>query len=142
MAGLNLPPPQTPFVDPATGILSSQGYQYFLGLLNGIAGAIPTATLAAQIAAAGTNQATALQLAYQWNVITSGAANTGVLLEALQPGQDQVVFNASGSSKNIYPPPGYQIDAQAVNAAYALANNKMQIFNFVSATQINSTQLG
>jgi hypothetical protein len=140
--GINLPPPQTPFVDPSTGILSQQGYQYFVGLLTQIAQSVATATLSPQVAASGNNQATATQLTSQWNLITAGAADSGVLLSIYNSGQSQIVFNSSGETILIYPPPGYQIDALGDNAAYSLANATMQIFNFVSTSQIETTQLG
>lgn len=143
--GKNLPPPQSPFVDPSTGVLSNDGYQYFINLLNQIGAAIPTASLGLAIAAQGVTQATATPLTAQWNVVTSannGTGNVGVLLDALQPGQSQTVFNETGGVIiNIYPPPGTAIDALAVNVPYQLGNGKMQIFNFESATQIFTTQL-
>lgn len=142
-AGNNLPTPQTPFVDPANGFLTNDGYKYLTGLINNLASAIPTASLAPGLKATGTTHATALQLASQWNVVTvASAAANGVLLSAYQSGQEQVVFNTSGVSINIYPPPGSQIDALGKNTAYSLGNGKMQIFNFQPSNQINSTQLG
>lgn len=141
--GNNLPVPQSPFVDPKTGFLSNDGYKYLTGLINDLASAIPTASLAPGLKATGTTQATALQLASQWNVVTVASATAnGVLLSAYQAGQSQAVFNQSGVSINIYPPPGQQIDALGANIAYSLGNGKMQIFNFQPSNQIDSTQLG
>ena len=139
--GKTLPPPQTPFVDPKTGTLSNDGYQYFMALLNTLASAIPTASLALGLIAQGSGQSTALQLTSPLSVITSVVAGNGVLLSAYNPGQSQTVFNQSGSPINIFPPPGFAIDALAVNVPYSLTSGKMQIFNFESATQILSTQL-
>ncbi len=141
--GKNLPPPQSPFVDPRTGVLSSDGYLYLLGLINQLSSAIPTASVAPAIAAAGVSQATAAQLTDQWNVVDAASMTaTGVLLASFQIGQYQVVFNVSGFAIKIWPPAGSQIDALGANVAYPLNNNKMQIFNFESASQIYSTQLG
>jgi hypothetical protein len=141
--GNTLPPPQSPFVDPSTGVLSNDGYLYILGLINQLIAAIPTAGLAVGLTATGLTQATALLLSKQWNVISAASnANAGVLLSAFQPGQNQVVFNQSGVTIDVYPPPDFAIDAEAANQPYSLANGKMQIFNFESSTQIKSTQLG
>jgi len=139
--GKTLPPPQSPFVDPKTGTLSSDGYQYFLALINTLAAAIPTASLTIGLVAQGASQATALQLTSPWNVIASAAGGSGVLLLSYNPGQSQTVFNQSGSPINIFPPSGSTIDALAVNAPYVLSSGKMQIFNVETATQILSTQL-
>lgn len=138
----NLPPPQSAFVDKDTLNLSYDGYQFLLDLINNATSGLTQASISANVAGAGGNQATAAQLTSQWNVIASGAANSGVLLGVYQPGESQQVFNQSGSAKLIYPPPGYQIDGLGINAAYSLAGGKMQIFNFVSSAQIDSTQLG
>ena len=141
--GNNLPVPQSPFVDPKTGFLSNDGYQYILGLINQLASAIPIASLAPNLKATGISQATALQLASQWNVVTvASAVANGVLLSSYQSGQAQAVFNQSGVSINIYPPPGSQIDALGANKPYSLGNGKMQIFNFQPNNQIDSTQFG
>ncbi len=140
--GNTLPPPQSPFVDPSTGVLSNDGYLYILGLINQLIAAIPTAGLDVGLTATGTTQATALLLTKQWNVVAAGANGAGVLLSAYQPGQNQVVFNQTSVTIDIYPPPGFTIDANLVNQPYELGGGKMQIFNFESATQIASTQLG
>lgn len=137
MAGRNLPPPQSAFVDKLLN-LSNDGYQYLLSLLATASSAMPTASLAPGLVATGTNQATALQLAKQWNEIDTTPIGSGVLLQALQPGQSQTVFNQGANALNIYPAPGMKIDAMAVNVAYSLASGLRHTFDFVSATQIRS----
>jgi hypothetical protein len=141
--GQNLPLPQSPFVN-SDGTLSYDGYQYLLSLLADAESAQYTATVATGLEATGTNQATAFQLSNQWNVVDTVAAGSGVLLSSLNAGQTQAVFNANTLSDllNVYPPPGVQIDALGANKPYQLAALKMQIFNFVSSGQIDSTQLG
>jgi hypothetical protein len=140
LTGRNLPPPQSPFVDKANLNLSYDGYQFLLNLLNAATSALTQQSVGPALVASGATRATALQLTDQWNVITSGSG--GVLLAVNQPGQIQTVFNKSGSGINVYPPPGYKIDASAANVAYSLANPKIQIFYFISSTQIYSLQLG
>lgn len=137
--GQNLPPPQSPFVNPATGILANDGYQYLLSLLNAAANDQATSTVATGLEATGTNQATALQLSSQWNEVDSAAnAGAGVLLSAYQPGQQQTVFNGLGAALPVYPPPGVQIDALGVNQPYSLAAGARLTFDFWSDTQIRS----
>lgn len=145
VTGNNLLPPQVQLVDPKTGFLTGDGYNYFLGLINQLATAVPTASVSPALKATGVTQATALALTSQWNVVTvASAVANGVLLGSFNVGQSQVVFNVSGATIDVYPPPGFQIDALGANKPYALASPKMQIFNFESAAsdQIYSTQLG
>ena len=131
--GRNLPPPQDPFVDPKTGVLSNSGNLYILGLINQLTTAIPTLSVALGLKAQGATQATALQLTAQWNeVTTQSAGNTGVLLTLLQAGQSQTVFNQSGNNINVWPPPGVQIDALGVNVPFVLANGARQTFDFLA----------
>lgn len=136
--GQNLPPPQSPFVDPSTGVLSNDGIQYLLSLLNTAASTQATATVEQGLVAKGTNQATALQLTAQWNEVDTVAAGSGVLLSAFQPGQSQVVFNEGANPLNVFPPPGAQINAMVANAPFPLAAGTRGTFEFVSATQIRS----
>ena len=140
LTGRNLPPPQSPFVNKQNLDLSYDGLNFLLDLLNSATSALTQQSVGLSLVASGATQATALQLTDQWNVVTSGSG--GVLLAVSQPGQIQIVFNKSGSGINVYPPPGYNIDAAAANVAYSLANPKVQIFSFVSPTQIFSLQLG
>ena len=136
--GNNLPPPQEPFVDPATGNLSNSGYQYLLSVINQANTNQATATVGGGLVATGTNQATALQLSDQWNEVDTVAAGTGVLLSAYGVGQSQLVANEGANALKIYPPPGMQIDAMALNQPYSLAPASRITFGFFSATQIRS----
>lgn len=136
--GRNLPPPQSPFVDGKSFNLSDDGYQYLLSLLNAAANSISTSSVDSDLTATGTNQATALQLSSQWNEITTTLPGTGVLLQALQTGQSQTVFNEGANALNVYPPPGAQIDTSAVNVPYVLGAGLRHTFDFTSASQIRS----
>lgn len=136
IAGQNLPPPQSPFVDPKTGILSYDGYQFLLDLLsNALSGAV-TASVGSALVASGTNQVTALLLSNDWNEVDSGSG--GVLLASLQQGQSQLVLNNTGGSISVYPPPGAAIDALAVDQAFTLMDGARVTFDFFSPTQIRS----
>lgn len=136
MAGQNLPVPQSPFVNPQSGTLSYDGYQYLLSLLAQASGS--TATVASSLTSTGTNQATALQLSSQWNEVDTVASGTGVLLSAYQAGQSQVVFNEGTNPLLVYPAPGIQINALGNNVAFSLAAGSRGTFNFVSSTQIRT----
>lgn len=70
-----------------------------------------------------------------WNIVAASPAN----LPALTGGQLIVIQNKSGGNVTVNPPVGATIDG---GATYLLADTKMQIFWFFSATQIFSTQLG
>ncbi len=103
-------------------------------------------TVGSKLSAVGATQAQALPLGDDLNEITSG--NGGVKLDALHPGQLQLVYNGSGNNLKIYPAMAGVIDALAANAPYTLANTKTQIFWCPSlmsgsgAPQYRSVQLG
>jgi hypothetical protein len=139
MAGNNLPPPQTPFVDALLN-LSYDGYQYLLSLLNIASQAIPTATVDNSLTATGATQATALLLTKQWNVLSNVVSGTGVLLSNMQPGQTQTVFNDTDNQLLVYPPPGRAIDQLQFNIAYGLNARMMQVFYFTTDTTIFSSK--
>lgn len=139
IAGRNLPPPQSPFVDTGTLNLSYDGYQFLLSLLNAATNSVPTASVDVGLTATGTNQATALQLNSQWNEIdTATLLGNGVLLAAYQPGQSQIVYNNALVTVNVYPPPGAQINALGINGAFGLAPGSRQSFDFFTANQIRA----
>lgn len=138
-SGFNLPPPQEPFVDPGTGILSNSGYQYLLSLLNAAATDQATSTVDTGLKSTGASQATALQLSAQWNEVDSVPNGTGVLLSSYQPGQAQTVFNGDAANALlVYPPPGSEIDALGLNAPFSLAHGTRLSFETWSENQIRS----
>lgn len=72
------------------------------------------------IAAAGTNQGTATLLTKQVNLISSGAAGTGVRLPGATVGMQLILINATGAAINVYPATSAQIDSLATNAPFTL----------------------
>ena len=138
VTGQNLPPPQSPFVDPKTGVLSNDGYQFLLDIISNALQMQVTASVASGLAATGTNQATALLLSSDWNEIDDSTTGTGVLLASLQPGQQQLVFNNSAGPIDVFPPPGMQIDTMSLNSPYVLSPGIRVSFDFFSDTQIRS----
>lgn len=82
-----------------------------------------------ELAATGATLADALGLTKDWNLIETGAANSGVRILPLKPGNDIVVWNISGSNKNIYPPDANtQIDALGNGNPFVLAPQKLRVF--------------
>lgn len=136
--GQNLPPPQSPFVTPETGILSYDGYQYLLSTIDQLSSEMPTATITTGLVSTGTNQATALLLSTQWNEVDTVASGTGVLLASFQPGQAQTVFNGGSNPLLVYPPPGLQINALVANAPFTINAGSSTKFDTTSATQIRT----
>jgi hypothetical protein len=134
--GFNLPVPQSPFVDAKSGVLSYDGYQYLLSLLTTAANAKATSAVATGLVAQGTNQATALQLTSDWNVVQTVPSGTGVVLAALQAGQTQVVFNQGANPMLVYPSPGSQINSLGTNLPFTLAAGSRATFEFVTSVQI------
>jgi hypothetical protein len=99
----------------------------------------------ANLAAAGSTQATATAATLDYNEFTSGAG--GAILAALQPSQFQVVYNGIGGNLSVYPATSGEIDALGVNSPYTLGSGKTQIFwcpklLTSGATFYRSTQLG
>ena len=134
------PNSNTPLVQP-TGTMTPTFMSFLRALYNrtGEGTGIPT-SVTPTTSATGTAIGTAQKLGSDWNNVTAGdASNNGVQLSALTGGQNQVVFNNSGVGIIVYPPNGATIDAAA---SYNLANAKMQIYWFMSSTQVLSTQLG
>ena len=74
-------------------------------------------------------------LTNDWNYVTTSPTT----LTALTGGQMQMIQNASGGNLTINAPAGAKIDGAST---YTLANTKMQLFWFLSSSQIISTQLG
>ena len=140
----NIPPPQQPVVD-NNGVLTKAGLDFFLSILNQAAQQEITDSVATAIAATGTTIATAVALTSDFNRIDSAPGGTGspngVILQSRQPGQTQKVVNNTVNSFNVYAPSGVTIDALA-SSPYILAAGKQQNFEWVSSSQIKSTQLG
>lgn len=127
------------FVDKATGILTVNASKFLLALFNRTgAGTGIVPKVDDVLVAAGADISTALGLVKDWNLITSGAANTGVQISPLlmlQPGNDIQVYNNSGSAKNVYPPDGQtQIDSLAPGAPFSLADKRLRVFEMWTPT--------
>lgn len=93
--------------------------------MSDVAGAIADlSSTVSGLTAAGTNQATALQLdTTTFQRVTTVAASTGVRLPAALAGTRVVVFNAGANALNVFPISGATMNGTA-NAAQAIAVNK------------------
>lgn len=82
-------------------------------------------TASTGLTAAGTNAATALQLAVSYNVISTTAASTGVKLLKTENGATMVVANDGASTLTVYPFTGSTIDG---SASVSIATTKRRVF--------------
>ena len=88
------------------------------------------------LVAAGSNQGNALALTASNSVIATTAASTGVILPAVQAGEEVWIYNAGANTLAVYPPVGAAINSGATNAAFTLATTVAAQFKFVSNTVI------
>lgn len=75
------------------------------------------------ISAAGTTQGTATALTTSINVITTAAANSGVILPNPRGGSELDILNIGANQCIVYPPTGAQINNLSANAGFTLAPN-------------------
>lgn len=88
------------------------------------------------ISAAGTTQGTATALTSHVNVVSTVAANSGVILYSSPvPVDTQLIFNGGANPLNVYPPTGFKINNLATNAAVILATNTTLECICVSSSQ-------
>jgi hypothetical protein len=97
-------------------VLQWNGTTWMPGTVSG------TTLAAANVAAAGTNQATATQLTLARNYVLTGTG--GVKLPPASTFANNVISvrNATGAGITLYPYPGDKIEANATNAGIPLAN--------------------
>lgn len=79
-----------------------------------------TASIAATVTAAGTDQSGAAALSKTFSVITGGAANTGVKLPTSAAGLLYTVLNSTSVSIKIYPNTSGTINSGTANAAISI----------------------
>lgn len=95
------------------------------------------------LTAAGTNQATALVLPSDFNVITTAAASTGAILPAtsvnIQLTDTIIVINHGASAITVYPPVGGVIGTTAVNTGVSVPAGKASWFLVVGANSFASS---
>ncbi len=94
------------------------------------------------LTAVGTNRASALQLAAQFNNITTAAAGTGVILPVGVIGMEIDNFNAGANSIKVYASGSETIDTVAGSTGVPLASAKRCRYKMVAANTWVSAQWG
>lgn len=107
-----------------------------------VIGGILSESSATGLTATGTNQATALLLATNINVVTIVAAGTGVLLpvhnlsgNALPIGTSIKVLNRGANNLLCYPPSSAAIETLAANAPVTIVSGGNNTFTFVGSAK-------
>ena len=93
------------------------------------------------LTAVGTNQATALLIASDYNVITASAVGTGVVMPNASAGKNMVISNISTNPIVVYPAVGQTFDALAANAGITIpANGLIHLFAASATAWVTSYQ--
>lgn len=132
--------PQMPLVDPKTGLMTKDGRLLLTTMwqrTGGGTGIVPIVNGA--LTAAGTTQQNALGLTGDWNNVETVASGTGVVMPTLKPGNDITVRNSGSNPLNVYPFPGSQINANAINAPHVVAPGVAVTYQCWSTTQVHTT---
>jgi hypothetical protein len=87
------------------------------------------------ISAAGTTQGTGTVLTTDYNVVTTTASGTGVVLPAGLAGRTVTVVNRGANALLVYPASGAQIDVLGANVAVSVIVNGTLEVTAISATQ-------
>lgn len=88
-------------------------------------------SIASGLTAAGSTQATALQLTEDTNIVGTTAASTGVLVPPMDPTDTVTVANFGANALSVYPPVGGKINNGSANAAVSLPANKGAIITCI-----------
>lgn len=94
------------------------------------------------VSAAGTTQGTATALTSDYNVITTAASGTGVVLQTAAAGKTVIVVNKGANVLLVYPATGAAIDALGANVGISVPVSGWIEFNASSTTQWYSTANG
>lgn len=97
------------------------------------------ASISASVSAAGASQGTGTALTSDYNVITTVASSTGVVLPTAVAGKTVIVVNKGANTLAVYPASGAAIDALSSNIAISLPIGGWMEFNAASATLWYST---
>jgi hypothetical protein len=132
--------PQTAFVNPQTGHLTTDGRLLLTTMhqrQGGGTGIIPVVKQA--LAATGATQADAHTLTADWNDVQTVPTGSGVAIPTMKPGNDITIRNSGANALNVYPFSGAQIDTHAVNAPISMPPNTTMTLRCWSTTLLRST---
>jgi hypothetical protein len=110
-------------------------------LIAGYAAASP-ASVATGLVGAGNNRATATPMLAVVNVASTVALGTGFVLETLQPGQSQALFNGGANACTVYAAGNSTIDGVAGATGVPLSAGKRCCYRCVAPGVVISAQLG
>ncbi len=110
-------------------------YKVFGAGLNTLAVASLCNDVSPGLTATGTNQATALALTAADNEFTTVSANTGGILYAGTPGDEQWVYNAGVNALTVYPPVGSKINNLPTNQGVFIPTNSACTFKCLTSTR-------
>ncbi len=77
-------------------------------------------TVASAVTATGGSQAAAFPLAADYNYV-NGGSTLGVIIPAMNPGDEITVYNKNAGAIQVYPPTGAIINGLGANSPYAVA---------------------
>ena len=89
--------------------------------MSATAAAASVGGVANNLTAVAGGQALATNLGADNNRFTTVPAGGGCIIPPLNPGDNIIVINAGANALALYPPPGAQLNALGVNAAYSIA---------------------
>ena len=130
----------TTIVATPISIVRSTGTITFAG--NSAVSGYNLASVGAALTAAGTNRATALQLAKEINYVSTAASGTGVLLPVGVVGMVITIYNAGANAIKVYATASETIDGTAGSTGVTLTNALRCQYTFTAANTWISAQLG
>lgn len=96
-------------------------------------------SVSATVSAAGASQGTGTALTSDYNIVTTVASSTGVVLPTASVGKQVIVINKGANALAVYPISGAAIDALSANTAITLPVGGWLQFNAATATLWYST---
>ena len=102
-----------------------------------VVGGSSTLSTSATVSAAGTDQSGGTALTKSYNIVTTCAANAGVVLPDCASGLEAFILNDTANNLKVYPASGESIDGGSANAAVDLAAGHSLKLVGVSATKWN-----
>lgn len=91
------------------------------------------------LVAAGSSQATALQLTNAINYVATTASSTGVNLPTMNPGDSVYVYNAGANTLSVYGSATINIQNGGAGSAFSVASNKGAWFTLLTSVIMGAT---